>query len=316
MTFAFIEGRRRCPFCEPGVEPVGDRESAVGEVRGAAAVAAAGLVDACAHNRRRGRKDVRLFETGSRFTRAGEGRAAAFAWTGAAADAALVGAGPRRSISSTSRASVELLCAALGVPSRVEFAAVASSRTSCRAGPRTYSPRRRRTLGVVGQLAPAIAEARGFPAGEADLRRRDRPRRARAVRPPTSAPRRVAAALSVDRPRPLDPRRRSLACRGRSWHYPFGGARRRWCRSSSSIAIRARACRKDASACRCGSRSASRSHADGRRSAAGDGPDRRGPPRSARRRAAIARLRVPRSSRRLEVARASASAEVVQLQRN
>ena len=33
-----------------------------------------GLVDSCAHNRRRGRKDVRLFESGSRFTR-GRGRA-------------------------------------------------------------------------------------------------------------------------------------------------------------------------------------------------------------------------------------------------
>ena len=41
-----------------------------------------GLIDSCSHNRRRGRKDVRLFETGSRFTQEGEGRAVAFAWSG------------------------------------------------------------------------------------------------------------------------------------------------------------------------------------------------------------------------------------------
>ena len=33
-----------------------------------------GLVDACAHNRRRERKDIKLFEAGSRFTPSGEGR--------------------------------------------------------------------------------------------------------------------------------------------------------------------------------------------------------------------------------------------------
>ena len=47
-----------------------------------------GLIDAGAHNRRRGRKDVRLFETGSRFSRRdGEGRAAAMIWSGAADEA-------------------------------------------------------------------------------------------------------------------------------------------------------------------------------------------------------------------------------------
>jgi len=43
-----------------------------------------GLIDAVSHNRRHGRRDVRLFEIGTRFSRRGETRAAAAAWTGAA----------------------------------------------------------------------------------------------------------------------------------------------------------------------------------------------------------------------------------------
>ena len=44
-----------------------------------------GLVDAVAHNRRHGRRDVRLFEIGTRFRKpGGESRTLALAWTGAA----------------------------------------------------------------------------------------------------------------------------------------------------------------------------------------------------------------------------------------
>src|SRR5205823_1326660 len=46
-----------------------------------------GLVDAVAHNRRHGRRDVRLFEIGTRFSREGETRGAAAAWTGTGGDA-------------------------------------------------------------------------------------------------------------------------------------------------------------------------------------------------------------------------------------
>src|SRR5258708_5550591 len=45
-----------------------------------------GLVDAVAHNRRHGRRDVRLFEIGTRFSRDGETRGAAAAWTAAGND--------------------------------------------------------------------------------------------------------------------------------------------------------------------------------------------------------------------------------------
>jgi phenylalanyl-tRNA synthetase beta chain len=44
-----------------------------------------GLVDAVAHNRRHGRRDVRLFELGTRFVRgSGESRSLSLAWSGAA----------------------------------------------------------------------------------------------------------------------------------------------------------------------------------------------------------------------------------------
>src|SRR4029078_10413812 len=43
-----------------------------------------GLVDAVAHNRRHGRRDVRLFEIGTRFAAAGENRAVAIAVPGTA----------------------------------------------------------------------------------------------------------------------------------------------------------------------------------------------------------------------------------------
>ena len=43
-----------------------------------------GLIDAVSHNRRHGRRDVRLFEIGTRFSPHGETRAAAAAWTGLA----------------------------------------------------------------------------------------------------------------------------------------------------------------------------------------------------------------------------------------
>ena len=76
----------------PGVDRRRVAESAVGEVRRAAAVAAAGAG-------RRGARttagasthDVRLFETGTRFSTSGETRAVAGVWCGAGAGAALVG---------------------------------------------------------------------------------------------------------------------------------------------------------------------------------------------------------------------------------
>ena len=135
-----------------------------------------GLMDACAHNRRRGRKDVQLFETGSRFTPAGEGRAAASP-----------GAAPRtRPHWSSPRASGGLLRRqgrrrAAVRRARLPTASLDFARFApCVPGP---GPRRRRpTAADAAHRHRRPAGARrsrrraGFPAGEAHLRGRDRSR--------------------------------------------------------------------------------------------------------------------------------------------
>ena len=81
VTFAFIERQAALPFCAPGVEPAVIANPLSEKFAVLRPSLLPGLVDACVHNRRRERRDVRVFETGSRFTGDGEGRAAAFAST-------------------------------------------------------------------------------------------------------------------------------------------------------------------------------------------------------------------------------------------
>jgi phenylalanyl-tRNA synthetase beta chain len=160
-TFAFIETDAALPFCEPGVEPAPIANPLSEKFAVLRPSLLPGLVDACAHNRRRERKDIRLFEAGSRFTRDGEGRAIACAWCGAAD-------GPHWSTPGRAvdffdaKGIVEELCEAVGVaaefrPSSSAFL-VAGRAADVRAGDLT--------LGVVGKLQPAIAAARGFAAAE------------------------------------------------------------------------------------------------------------------------------------------------------
>jgi phenylalanyl-tRNA synthetase beta chain len=164
MTFAFIEKQAALPFCEPGTEPVAIANPLSEKFAVLRPSLLAGLVDSCAHNRRRGRKDVQIFETGSRFTAAGEGRAAAFAWCGAAA--ALHWSLPARPVDFFDvKGAFELLCAAFELPAAsLEFSAF-----SCQYLVRGRAAEVRsgtRCLGRVGQLAPGIAEVRGFPSAE------------------------------------------------------------------------------------------------------------------------------------------------------
>jgi phenylalanyl-tRNA synthetase beta chain len=162
MTFAFIERAAALPFCDPGTEPpvIANPLSEKFAVLRPSLIA--GLVDSCAHNRRHGRKDVRLFETGSRLTPAGEGRAAAFAWCGAAAEAHW--SAPARAVDFfDAKGAVHLLCSAFGV-SAIEY--IGSNRPYLVRGRTAEVRSGGALLGVLGQLAPAVAEARGFPAGE------------------------------------------------------------------------------------------------------------------------------------------------------
>ena len=162
MTFAFIEAAAALPFCEPGFEPAAIANPLSEKFAVLRPSLLAGLTDSCAHNRRRGRKDVQLFETGSRFTASGEGRAAALAWCGAASTQHW--SAPARGVDFFDvKGAVELLCAALGL---ADPELVACERAYLVRGRAADVRANGTTLGVVGQLAPRIAEARGFPSGE------------------------------------------------------------------------------------------------------------------------------------------------------
>jgi phenylalanyl-tRNA synthetase beta chain len=118
-----------------------------------------GLLDALAHNRRHGRRDVALFEIGCRFTaREAETRGVGLAWTGRAAPEHW-SSGARDVDFFDVKGLVERLVDALGAsvtfrPAAVPFL-LPGRAASVHAGPVV--------LGVAGEIAPAIAEACGAP---------------------------------------------------------------------------------------------------------------------------------------------------------
>jgi phenylalanyl-tRNA synthetase beta chain len=173
MTFAFIERQAALPFCEPGSEPHAIANPLSEKFAVLRPSLLPGLLDSCVHNRRRERKDIRLFEEGSRFSGAGEGRAVGLVWCGAVQPH--WSSQPRSVDFFDMRGVIEGVCSAFGVA--VEFAPI--SRAFLLRG-RTADIRTadsgRQWLGVIGQLAPSVAAARGFPeseevyAAEIDLR--------------------------------------------------------------------------------------------------------------------------------------------------
>jgi phenylalanyl-tRNA synthetase beta chain len=122
-----------------------------------------GLVDALAHNRRHGRRDVRLFEIGTRFERRGEARAVALAWTGSAGDDHWSG-GAREVDFFDAKGVVEQLCAALNVavgcePARALYLVDGQSGRLIIAD----GPLKGEAAGLVGIVSPATLDARGLP---------------------------------------------------------------------------------------------------------------------------------------------------------
>jgi phenylalanyl-tRNA synthetase beta chain len=121
-----------------------------------------GLVDAVAHNRRHGRRDVRLFEIGARFISATERRGVAMAWTGSTGDHWSGGA---RDVDFFDvKGLVEQVCGILGVAVRTEpvvtpFLVPGQSATVIVADGQERGAR----VGLIGQLLPALADARGLP---------------------------------------------------------------------------------------------------------------------------------------------------------
>ena len=166
MTFAFVEREAALPFVEPGAEPAAIANPLSEKYAVLRPSLLPGLIDSCAHNRRRARKDIRLFETGSRFLPAtGEGRAAALAWCGAAEGPHW--SAPTRAVDFFDvKGVVEGICATFGVTA--DFGAVEIPYLVRGRAARACA--RRDGAGVpfalLGQLLPSIADARGFPGGE------------------------------------------------------------------------------------------------------------------------------------------------------
>ena len=162
MTFAFIERAAAEPFCDPTIEPAAIANPLSEKFAVLRPSLLPGLIDSASHNRRRGRKDVRLFESGSRFGAAGEGRAVGLVW---------IGAGNPQHWSAPLRpadffdikGAVELLCSAHGL---TDLAFAACSGAFLVRGRAAEAQSGAARVAVLGQLSPSIAEARGFPAGE------------------------------------------------------------------------------------------------------------------------------------------------------
>ena len=165
MTFAFIERAAARPFCPEGVEPAALANPLSEKFAVLRPSLLPGLLDSCVHNRRRERRDVRLFETGSRFTAEGEGRAAAFVWCGSAA--ASHWSMPDRPVDFFDAKGV--IDALVGASeAEVEYRPAAHQFLVAGRAAEAYVTVHgaTRLLGIVGQLTPAVADARGFPASE------------------------------------------------------------------------------------------------------------------------------------------------------
>ena len=83
ITFAFIEAAVAEPFLQ-GEAPVALANPLSEKFAVMRPSLLPGLIDAVSHNRRHGRREVQLFEIGTRFSPRGETRGAGFAWTGLA----------------------------------------------------------------------------------------------------------------------------------------------------------------------------------------------------------------------------------------
>ena len=157
MTFAFIEAEAASLFAdEKEVVAVANPLSEKFAVLRPSLLP--GLVDAAAHNRRREHHDIRLFEAGTRFTSRGERRAVAGVWSGSGASHHW-SAAPRTVDFFDIKGVVETLAHSLGIEAVFEPATVSylvEGRTA-RIG----------SIGLAGQVAPRVLEAREFPPRDA-----------------------------------------------------------------------------------------------------------------------------------------------------
>lgn len=166
VTFGFIERRAAEAFVAeadvPGIVPVANPLSAKFDVLRPTLLP--GLVDSLGHNRRHGRRDVALYEIGSRFSsHGGERRGLGLAWTGSAIEH--WSGGGRDVDFFDAKGVIELCTAALGVTAtftavRLPYLVPGQAASVLVQG---------EPVGVVGQLLPALAERAGAPKQDAVL---------------------------------------------------------------------------------------------------------------------------------------------------
>ena len=161
MTFGFMASDAAAPFAPEGeLVPIANPLSENFAVLRPSALP--GLVDAVAHNRRREQRDVRLFEVGARFSRSdGERRSLACAWTGAATAEHWSG-GARDVDFFDMKGLVERIGDAL----RLEVTTGTHRENWLVAGRSAAVIAGGTRVGVIGQLAPAVAEAHGLPSND------------------------------------------------------------------------------------------------------------------------------------------------------
>ena len=177
MTFAFTEREAAMPFAG-GVEPAAIANPLSEKYAVLRPSLLAGLVDAVAHNRRREQKDIRLFETGARFTAEGERRSVAAIWSGSGGTPHWSG-GARVVDFFDAKGVAEALCRAFGIEIVTEplvrpyFVEGRAAAVIFRVKAEDTSPPDRaasgdagKILGEIGQIAPSVLEARGFPGNE------------------------------------------------------------------------------------------------------------------------------------------------------
>jgi phenylalanyl-tRNA synthetase beta chain len=158
VTFGFVAADAAAPFAaEDDIVPIANPLSENLAVLRPSALP--GLIDGVAHNRRRERRDVRLFEIGARFLRTGgECQAVACAWTGLAAPTHVTGTGRDVDFFDI-KAVVERVCQTTGVaievtphteawlvPGRSAVASVGDTRVA-----------------AFGQLTRDVTHAHGLP---------------------------------------------------------------------------------------------------------------------------------------------------------
>ncbi len=162
VTFGFVAEAAAAAFAPDGdIVPIANPLSETFAVLRPSVLP--GLIDAVSHNRRRERRDVRLFEIGARFSRTeGERRVIACAWTGT------VGGDhwstPNRSVDFFDLAGAsDRICQVL----RVEPRTVPADTGWLVAGRSAALLLDDTRIGLLGQLAPEVAERHGLPPGEA-----------------------------------------------------------------------------------------------------------------------------------------------------